>query len=168
MGPTWGPPGSCWPQVGLMLAPSTLLSGMFWIAFLTFCVLITIIRYFTMKQAIKIKTPFAAWETLSSGAGMLFIPCQVIIYSSANLLLLQCKFSQITDIPPEKVQCHSVSGKTSISFLPNTLCEILYYICFKPKFKLSFAVKVKFVKSQECQYIFVQGYGSLCIEQTWH
>ena len=27
MGPTWGPPGSCRPQVGLMLAPWTLLSG---------------------------------------------------------------------------------------------------------------------------------------------
>ena len=27
MGPTWGPPGSCRPQMGPMLAPSTLLSG---------------------------------------------------------------------------------------------------------------------------------------------
>ena len=28
MGPTWGPPGSCWPQMGPMLAPWTLrLSG---------------------------------------------------------------------------------------------------------------------------------------------
>ena len=27
MGPTWGPPGSCGPQMGLMLAPWTLLSG---------------------------------------------------------------------------------------------------------------------------------------------
>ena len=27
MGPTWGPPGSCQPQMGPMLAPSTLLSG---------------------------------------------------------------------------------------------------------------------------------------------
>ena len=27
MGPTWGPPGSCRPQVGRMLAPWTLLSG---------------------------------------------------------------------------------------------------------------------------------------------
>ena len=27
MGPTWGPPGSCQPQVGPMLAPWTLLSG---------------------------------------------------------------------------------------------------------------------------------------------
>ena len=27
MGPTWGPPGSCRPQVGPMLAPWTLLSG---------------------------------------------------------------------------------------------------------------------------------------------
>ena len=27
MGPTWGPPGSCRPQMGLMLAPWTLLSG---------------------------------------------------------------------------------------------------------------------------------------------
>ena len=29
MGPTWGPPGSCWPQMGPMLAPRTLLSGVF-------------------------------------------------------------------------------------------------------------------------------------------
>ena len=27
MGPTWGPPGSCWPQMGPMLASWTLLSG---------------------------------------------------------------------------------------------------------------------------------------------
>ena len=27
MGPTWGPPGSCWPQMGPMLAPWTSLSG---------------------------------------------------------------------------------------------------------------------------------------------
>ena len=27
MGPTWGPPGSCQPQMGPMLAPWTLLSG---------------------------------------------------------------------------------------------------------------------------------------------
>ena len=27
MGPTWVPPGSCWPQMGPMLAPWTLLSG---------------------------------------------------------------------------------------------------------------------------------------------
>ena len=28
IGPTWGPPGSCWPQMGPMLAPRTLLSGL--------------------------------------------------------------------------------------------------------------------------------------------
>ena len=27
MGPSWGPPGSCWPQMGPMLAPRTMLSG---------------------------------------------------------------------------------------------------------------------------------------------
>ena len=30
MGPTWGPPGSCRPQMGPMLAPWTLLSGRLW------------------------------------------------------------------------------------------------------------------------------------------
>ena len=30
MDPTWGPPGSCRPQVGSMLAPWTLLSGVCW------------------------------------------------------------------------------------------------------------------------------------------
>ena len=30
MGPTWGPPGSCRPQMGPMLAPWTLLSGTVW------------------------------------------------------------------------------------------------------------------------------------------
>ena len=30
MGPTWGPPGSCRPQMGPMLAPWTLLSGYMW------------------------------------------------------------------------------------------------------------------------------------------
>ena len=28
IGPAWGPPTSCWPQMGPMLAPWTLLSGM--------------------------------------------------------------------------------------------------------------------------------------------
>ena len=32
MGPTWGPPGSCRPQMGPMLAPWTLLSGI-WMYF---------------------------------------------------------------------------------------------------------------------------------------
>ena len=32
MGPTWGPPGSCWSQMGPKLAPWTLLSG--WALFL--------------------------------------------------------------------------------------------------------------------------------------
>ena len=31
MGPTWGPPGSCRPQMGPMLAQCTLLSGMFFL-----------------------------------------------------------------------------------------------------------------------------------------
>ena len=30
MGPTWGPPGSCWPHVGPMLVPWILLSGNLW------------------------------------------------------------------------------------------------------------------------------------------
>ena len=30
MGPTWGPPGSYWPQMGPMLTPWTLLSGKPW------------------------------------------------------------------------------------------------------------------------------------------
>ena len=30
-GPTWGPPGSWWPQIGPMLAPWTLLSGIWFI-----------------------------------------------------------------------------------------------------------------------------------------
>ena len=30
MGPTWDPPGSCRPQIGPMLAPWTLLSGIVW------------------------------------------------------------------------------------------------------------------------------------------
>ena len=29
MGPTWGPPGSCWPQMSFMLSPWALLSGMY-------------------------------------------------------------------------------------------------------------------------------------------
>ena len=31
MGPTWGPAGPCRPQLGPMLAPSTLLSGKYWV-----------------------------------------------------------------------------------------------------------------------------------------
>ena len=31
MGPTWGPPGSCRPQMGSMLVPWTLLWGLSWI-----------------------------------------------------------------------------------------------------------------------------------------
>ena len=42
MGPAWGPPGACWPQMGPTLAPWTLLSGYlsvgslkYWISLLT-------------------------------------------------------------------------------------------------------------------------------------
>ena len=41
MGPTWGPPGSCRPQMGPMLAPWTLLSGVSYAAKLTVSVLLT-------------------------------------------------------------------------------------------------------------------------------
>ena len=40
MGPTWGPPGSCRPQVGPILAPWTLLSGVFMRYLVTFVVII--------------------------------------------------------------------------------------------------------------------------------
>ena len=33
VGPTWGPPGSCWTQIDPMLAPWTLLSGYSWPVF---------------------------------------------------------------------------------------------------------------------------------------
>ena len=33
MGPTWGPPGSCRPQMGPMLAPRTLLWGKVWVTY---------------------------------------------------------------------------------------------------------------------------------------
>ena len=36
MGPTWGPPGSCRPQMGPMLAPWTLLSGTVLIHFVSY------------------------------------------------------------------------------------------------------------------------------------
>ena len=36
MGPTWGPPGSCRPQMGPMLATWTLLSGILWYLYVGF------------------------------------------------------------------------------------------------------------------------------------
>ena len=42
MGPTWGPPGSCWPQIGPMLAQWTLLSG-----------IVCMIRYGQIPQSIE-------------------------------------------------------------------------------------------------------------------
>ena len=36
MGPTWGPSGSCWPQMGPMSPPWTLLSGIEWIWYMSF------------------------------------------------------------------------------------------------------------------------------------
>ena len=44
MGPTWGPPGSCHPQVGPMLAPWILLSGLFGAAWCRVCQLCQFIR----------------------------------------------------------------------------------------------------------------------------
>ena len=35
MGPTWGTPGSCRPQMGPMMAPWILLSGLLWAAFIS-------------------------------------------------------------------------------------------------------------------------------------
>ena len=37
VGPTWGPPGSCWTQMGPMLAPWTLLSGKLTLGISWFC-----------------------------------------------------------------------------------------------------------------------------------
>ena len=37
MGPTWGPPGSCRPQMGPMMASWTLLSGCFWYRLGAYC-----------------------------------------------------------------------------------------------------------------------------------
>ena len=37
MGPTWGPPGSCRPQMGPMMAPRTLLSG--WLYMKQWCMI---------------------------------------------------------------------------------------------------------------------------------
>ena len=55
MGPTWGPPGSCRPQMGLMLAPWTLLSRKAWKSALPYsngrchwsslCLQLSLIRY---------------------------------------------------------------------------------------------------------------------------
>ena len=41
MGPTWGPPGSCRPQTGPMLAPWTLHLGWLFVYFLTYRILWT-------------------------------------------------------------------------------------------------------------------------------
>ena len=45
MGPKWGPPGSCWPQVGPMLAPLTLLSG--WVCFITASIAVPLHRVYS-------------------------------------------------------------------------------------------------------------------------
>ena len=37
MGPSWGPPGSCWPPRGPMLAPWTLLSGIIYTRWTGYC-----------------------------------------------------------------------------------------------------------------------------------
>ena len=49
MGPTWGPPGSCRPQMGPMLAPWTLLSG-YKISFAFFGFVIQILVWHTKTQ----------------------------------------------------------------------------------------------------------------------
>ena len=54
MGPTWGPPGSCRPQMGPMLAPWTLLSGLFDATFLKSRFMSY--KYSLLMHCIKIKS----------------------------------------------------------------------------------------------------------------
>ena len=50
MGPTWGPPGSCRPQVGLMLAPRTLLSGYLHALQPTFRCPLNVVQYHSIQH----------------------------------------------------------------------------------------------------------------------
>ena len=59
MGPTWGPPGSCRPQMGPMLAPWTLLSGTAYIR-----------QYSTHYHGVA----WAAWWLKSPGSRMFLQP----------------------------------------------------------------------------------------------
>ena len=54
MGPTWGPPGSCRPQLGPMLAPWTLLSGYCLVSFISFRITSpSMISPLSVKQHLK-------------------------------------------------------------------------------------------------------------------
>ena len=50
MGPTWGPPGSCRPQMGPMLAPWTLLSGEVYYVFGCYLPLLFLISLYPLDQ----------------------------------------------------------------------------------------------------------------------
>ena len=61
MGPTWGPPGSCRPQMGPMLAPLTFLS-----------------------RVLRFVKPLYKYSFLESGCGYVITKLRNIIFSGRN------------------------------------------------------------------------------------
>ena len=70
MGPPWGPPGSCRPQVGPMLAPWTLLSGIFYEIYCPYHWLLAVgvprhshIRFQSTAATIELPDDNIAWHS---------------------------------------------------------------------------------------------------------
>ena len=87
MGPTWGPPGSCRPQMGPMLAPWILLSGFL---------------------------PAACGEAPCNSSGLAqIIPITITEPVHSMVSLVNC--SQCCDQPREPLQCQGLSANTTTS-----------------------------------------------------
>ena len=90
MGPTWGPPGSCQPQMGPMLVPWTLLSGHVpkddtWSKYLFTYTTSSLILLWDIRS-IQVK------QNLSNHT-IIFIKCRMIKYNSERILLPFCQLA---------------------------------------------------------------------------
>ena len=76
IGPTWGPPRSCQPQMGHLLAPWTLLSGMISVLSQS---LLCCIRYYVDLDCV-ITTPYCIPHIQGNYKCTYFIRCQMIMF----------------------------------------------------------------------------------------
>ena len=117
MGPTWGPPGTCRPQMGPMLDPWTLLSGMVspgWLLFLW-------IPHF-----------FCLWSCWQHGRLGIYISLLIVkmYLKKTNMYLYFIWFLRTEEVDLTKIISHGRSGPVLYSaWLNKVLANERCYIC---------------------------------------
>ena len=102
MGPTWGPPGSCRPQIGPMLVPWTLLSGKF--------------RLYIWDKLLKGKLT-ANTDHLNRDKKLLFMVADTLLYFLCYVLNTETLWKQLSLILPWTVFSHLLASWLHHSWL---------------------------------------------------